>query len=113
MQSMRTLLALVTLVFACTFAHGQGIAFDKVRIITQQLAPNVYSLQGSAGVDPGHPEGAGGRIGMLAGPDEPMQLPSTLAHTMKWRAGSTGSPSPTSRVHQPGLPVSGWVEATY
>ena len=49
---------------------------------------------------------------MLAGPDEPMQLPSTLAQTTKCRAGSIGKPSPTIRVHHPGLPVRGCAEAT-
>ncbi len=42
-----------------------------------------------------------------AGPLDPMQLPSTLAQTTKWRAGSIGLPSPTIRVHQPSLPVTG------
>ena len=48
----------------------------------------------------------------LAGPDEPMQLPSTLAQTTKCRAGSIGCPAPTIRVHQPGLPVTGCALAT-
>jgi cyclase len=57
----------VALLAFSALVHAQGIEFDKVRIITQKLAPNVYSLQGSPGVDPGHPEAAGGRIGMLVG----------------------------------------------
>jgi hypothetical protein len=44
---------------------------------------------------------------MLAGPEEPMQLPSTLAHTTKKRSVSIGLPGPTIRCHQPGLPVRG------
>jgi hypothetical protein len=44
---------------------------------------------------------------IVAGPDEPMQLPITLAQTMKCRAGSIGIPGPTIRVHQPALPVIG------
>ena len=39
----------------------------------------------------------------VAGPDEPMQLPSTLAQTMKCRAGSIGLPGPTIRVPPAGL----------
>jgi glyoxylase-like metal-dependent hydrolase (beta-lactamase superfamily II) len=35
----------------------------------QQLVPNVYALTGSPDVDPGHPDAAGGRIGVLVGPD--------------------------------------------
>jgi len=51
--------------------HGQGqtIPYDKIEILTEKIAPNLYMLSGSENVDPGHPDGAGGRIGVLAGPD--------------------------------------------
>ena len=52
-------------------ASAQGIDFAKTEIMTQQLAPNFYVLTGSAGTDPGHPEAAGGRIGVLAGSEGP------------------------------------------
>lgn len=48
---------------------GQGIPYDKIEIKTEKVAPNLYMLSGSENVDPGHPDGAGGRIGVLAGPD--------------------------------------------
>jgi cyclase len=48
---------------------GQGIPYDKIEIKTEKIAPNLYMLSGSENVDPGHPDGAGGRIGVLAGPD--------------------------------------------
>src|SRR5215470_11252927 len=48
---------------------AQGIQYDKIEIKTEKVAPNLYMLSGSEGVDPGHPDGAGGRIGVLAGPD--------------------------------------------
>jgi glyoxylase-like metal-dependent hydrolase (beta-lactamase superfamily II) len=48
---------------------AQGIQFDKIEIKTEKIAPNLYMLSGSENVDPGHPDGAGGRIGVLAGPD--------------------------------------------
>src|SRR5215510_2028166 len=48
---------------------AQGIQYDKIAIKTEKVAPNLYMLSGSEGVDPGHPDGAGGRIGVLAGPD--------------------------------------------
>jgi cyclase len=51
-----------------TVASAQ-ILYDKIEIKTDQLAPNLYMLSGSENVDPGHPDGAGGRIGVLAGPD--------------------------------------------
>ncbi len=46
------------------------------------------------------------------GPVVPMQPPTTLEQMMKWRWGSSGRPGPTICVHQPGLPVIGWAEAT-
>jgi len=48
---------------------AQGIPYDKIEIKTEKIAPNLYMLSGSENVDPGHPDGAGGRIGVLAGPD--------------------------------------------
>ncbi|PWT80336.1 MAG: hypothetical protein C5B57_12405 [Blastocatellia bacterium] len=50
------------------WAQG-GIQYDKIEIKTDKVAPNLYMLSGSENVDPGHPDGAGGRIGVLAGPD--------------------------------------------
>jgi hypothetical protein len=49
--------------------RAQGIQYDKIEIKTEKIAPNLYMLSGSENVDPGHPDGAGGRIGVLAGPD--------------------------------------------
>ena len=46
-----------------------GIQYDKIEIKIDKVSPNLYMLSGSEGVDPGHPDGAGGRIGVLAGPD--------------------------------------------
>jgi glyoxylase-like metal-dependent hydrolase (beta-lactamase superfamily II) len=50
-------------------AKGQGIDYARIEILTEKIAPNLYMLTGSAGADPGHQDGAGGRIGVLAGPD--------------------------------------------
>jgi cyclase len=60
-----------TVVIAATaaLAYAQGIQYDKIEIKTDKVAPNLYMLSGSENVDPGHPDGAGGRIGVLAGPD--------------------------------------------
>jgi glyoxylase-like metal-dependent hydrolase (beta-lactamase superfamily II) len=52
-----------------TDAQAQNIDYTKVQIITDQMAPNLYMLSGSAGLDPSHDDAAGGRIGVLAGPD--------------------------------------------
>ena len=61
--------------FSPTFAlfaittHAQ-INYAKIEILTEQYTPNLYMLAGAPGdADPNHPDGAGGRIGILAGPD--------------------------------------------
>ena len=50
-------------------AWAQGIDYAKIEILTEKIAPNLYMLSGSAGADPGHQDAAGGRIGVLVGPD--------------------------------------------
>ena len=65
-QSSLVLLATVGLSIS---AHAQGIDYAKIEIETEKIAPNLYMLSGSAGADPGHQDAAGGRIGVLAGPD--------------------------------------------
>src|ERR1022692_5015411 len=50
-------------------AWAQGIDYTHIEILTEKVAPNLYMLSGSAGADPGHEDAAGGRIGVLAGPD--------------------------------------------
>jgi cyclase len=44
-----------------------AIPFDKITIITTQITPHFYALTGSEGLDPGHPEAAGGRVGVFVG----------------------------------------------
>ena len=60
--------ATVAIAFSA-WAQGQGIDYAKIEILTEKMAPNLYMLSGSAGADPGHEDAAGGRIGVLAGPD--------------------------------------------
>src|ERR1700675_1115003 len=50
-------------------ARAQGPDYSKIDITSEKIAPNLYILSGSAGLDPGHQDAAGGRIGVLAGPD--------------------------------------------
>ncbi len=59
--------------------HAQGIDYAKIEILTEKLAPNLYMLSGSAGADPGHQDAAGGRIGILAGPDGIFMVDSQYA----------------------------------
>src|SRR5438045_6433953 len=54
---------------SATAAQGQGTDFSRIQILTEKLAPNLYLLSGSAGADPAHEDAAGGRIGILTGPD--------------------------------------------
>jgi cyclase len=52
------------------FAPGSQTPWDKIQmLVTEKLAPNLYSLHGSAGLDPAHPDAAGGRVAVLFGSD--------------------------------------------
>ena len=66
--SQLSLVGLSVLVLSAS-VWAQGIEYSKIEIRTEKIAPNLYMLSGSENVDPGHPDGAGGRIGVLAGPD--------------------------------------------
>jgi cyclase len=50
-------------------ARAQQIDYSKVEITADKIAPNLFMLSGSPGLDPVHPDAAGGRVGVLAGPD--------------------------------------------
>jgi cyclase len=63
------LLAALAAVALSVSARSQGLDFGRIEITTEQIAPNLYMLSGSAGLDPAHEDAAGGRIGVLAGPD--------------------------------------------
>ena len=46
------------------------INYAKIEILTEKYTPNLYMLAGAPGdADLNHPDGAGGRIGILTGPD--------------------------------------------
>jgi glyoxylase-like metal-dependent hydrolase (beta-lactamase superfamily II) len=53
--------------------------FDRTQFIAQKLASNVYTLTGSPNTDPGHPEGAGGRVGVLVGRDGVLMVDASYA----------------------------------
>src|SRR5271155_6042235 len=67
--SIRSSLVAVAAIAVSLGSKGQGIDYAKIEILTEKIAPNLYMLSGSAGADPGHQDAAGGRIGVLAGPD--------------------------------------------
>ncbi|HYK18424.1 MAG TPA: MBL fold metallo-hydrolase [Bryobacteraceae bacterium] len=52
------------------FPPGYQTPWDQIQmLVTEKLAPNLYSLHGSAGLDPAHPDAAGGRVAVLFGSD--------------------------------------------
>ena len=69
------------------FPPGYQIPWDKIEMmVTEKLSPNLYCLHGSAGLDPAHPDAAGGRVAVLFGSDgvlmvdteDPQLAPKTL-----------------------------------
>jgi glyoxylase-like metal-dependent hydrolase (beta-lactamase superfamily II) len=79
MKSAWLLPAGLVLASLATSAWSQQMDFDKVQIVSQKLGPNVYMLTGSGGLDPSHEDAAGGRIGVLAGPDGILMIDSQYA----------------------------------
>src|SRR5579864_4466180 len=52
------------------FPQGYQTPWDKIEmLVTEKLSPNLYLLHGSAGLDPTHPDAAGGRVAVLFGSD--------------------------------------------
>jgi cyclase len=76
---MRRAWLLLAALVAAPAALAQTMDFAKVEILTEQLGPNVYMLSGSSGLDPSHADAAGGRIGVLAGPDGILMIDSQYA----------------------------------
>jgi len=72
-------IAVMFAICGTSVARADGIDYDKVDFTVRQLAPNFYTLTGSPGVDPGHPEAAGGRIGVLVGPDGVFMVDASYA----------------------------------
>ncbi|HLH96123.1 MAG TPA: MBL fold metallo-hydrolase [Xanthobacteraceae bacterium] len=69
---MRTAWLMSILAMAASFvtsARAQNLDYNKIEILTEQVAPDLYILSGSSGLDPAHEDAAGGRIGVLAGGD--------------------------------------------
>ena len=72
----RAWLLLTGMALAPLSVLAQTMDFSKVEILTEKLGPNVYMLSGSSGLDPSHEDAAGGRIGVLAGPDGVLMIDS-------------------------------------
>jgi cyclase len=69
MKSASLLLVALAAAAVSASARSQGLDYSRIEISTDQIAPNLYMLSGSAALDPSHEDAAGGRIGVLAGPD--------------------------------------------
>ena len=55
---------------ATQFPPGYQIPWDKIQMrVTEKIAPNIFIVHGSEGLDPAHPDAAGGRVAVLFGPD--------------------------------------------
>jgi len=72
------LAGLASAAFAAS-APAQEMDFNKVEIITERIASGLYILTGSSGLDPSHEDAAGGRIGVLAGPDGILMIDAQYA----------------------------------
>jgi cyclase len=77
---MKFVIAVIALVGAVAPAHAQALPdFTKITIQTTKVAPNLYLLTGSPGIDPGHPEAAGCRIAVLVGSDGVLMVDASYA----------------------------------
>jgi glyoxylase-like metal-dependent hydrolase (beta-lactamase superfamily II) len=52
-----------------TGTNPQPIDWSRIDFQPDNIAPNFYTLTGVPHADPGHPDGAGGRVGVLVGDD--------------------------------------------
>jgi glyoxylase-like metal-dependent hydrolase (beta-lactamase superfamily II) len=53
-----------------TFPAGYQTPWDRIEIrVIEKMSPNLFVLHGSHGLDPAHPDGSGGRVMVLFGPD--------------------------------------------
>jgi cyclase len=60
-----------------TFAKGYQIPWDRIQMsVTEKIAPNIFLLHGSPGLDTAHPDASGGRIAVLFGPDGVLMVDS-------------------------------------
>jgi glyoxylase-like metal-dependent hydrolase (beta-lactamase superfamily II) len=79
MKSAWLLVAALAAAAVAVSARSQGLDYGRIEITTDQIAPNLYMLSGSAGLDPSHEDAAGGRIGVLAGPDGVLMVDAQYA----------------------------------
>jgi hypothetical protein len=70
-----------------TFPPGYVTPWEKIEIkVTEKMSPNLFVLHGSQGLDPTHPDGSGGRVMVLFGPDGVIQTQPRIASSVRSRA---------------------------
>ena len=79
------------------FPQGYQTPWDKIEmLVTEKLASNLYSVHGSAGLDPTHPDAAGGRVAVLFGSDGVLMVdtedPQLAAKTLDTIRAFTSAP---------------------
>jgi glyoxylase-like metal-dependent hydrolase (beta-lactamase superfamily II) len=80
MKVMSFAVALAAIALGAGAGRAQTLPdFTKIKVQTAKVAPNLYFLTGSPGIDPGHPEAAGCRIAVLAGPDGVLMVDASYA----------------------------------
>jgi len=79
MKSACLLAAGLALAPFATSVSAQIMDFAKIDMIAEPMGPNLTMLSGSSGIDPSHDDAAGGRIGVLAGPDGILMVDSQYA----------------------------------
>ena len=80
-----------------SFPQGYQTPWDKIQIlVTEKMAPNLYVLHGSEGLDPAHPEASGGRVAVLFGSDGVLMVdtgnPPVAEKTLKTIRSFTNAP---------------------
>ena len=83
MTKKTTISIVLLLLVGNIISTAQGIPFDKIQIITNRISQHFYLLTGSPNIDPGHPEAAGGRIGVFAGPEGVIMVDAQYAPLTK------------------------------
>ena len=89
------------------FPQGYQTPWDKIEMmVTEKLSPNLNSVHGSAGLDPAHPDAAGGRVAVLFGSDGVLMVdtedPQLAAKTLDTIRTFTSAPIKTvvnSHIH--------------
>jgi glyoxylase-like metal-dependent hydrolase (beta-lactamase superfamily II) len=73
-----TVIALAALALSNS-APAQDVDYNRTDFTTTQVGANLYVLRGSPNTDPGHKDGAGGRVSILVGADGVLMVDTSYA----------------------------------